>query len=397
MAKLDQVCGPLGVPGSQGVANRVRRRSLLLKPEAGLTVQRRESAGLIRLEMHLEKFGKQVVVAVPVALVVQRYHEEVAPLQGFQACAAPGLARHGVAQRAAQPLQHGRVQQKLTNLFGLMVQHLFHQIIHDVAVVSGERLNERWKVLAPLHRQGRQLKARDPALGAVIQGHHARCRQIQVHHAVEKLGDFRQRKAQIGGAEFGELTLNPQPGQRQRRVFAGGDGQMKRRRKMFQQKRQGRADLRIVQNVVVVQHKVDGVRQGAEVIEEFGENGGQVGRGHRLKSSQDSAPDLRGHALERCDQVKGEPYRVVVALVQREPGGWSPAAPCPFTQQRRLPEACGGRDKRHVARAALPEPPEETGTVNKAVPGRWNMQFRGQNQSRLDPLPCSEAGRAGGW
>ena len=38
-------------------------------------------------------------------------------------------------------------------MFGLSLQDLVDQIVHDVAVVAGERLNEPGNILAALHGQ----------------------------------------------------------------------------------------------------------------------------------------------------------------------------------------------------------------------------------------------------
>ncbi len=58
---------------------------------------------------------------------------------------------------------------KLRTSFGLTLQDLFDQVIHDIAVVSGERPDKLGNVIAPAHRERRQLEPGDPAFGAVLQ------------------------------------------------------------------------------------------------------------------------------------------------------------------------------------------------------------------------------------
>ena len=118
----------------------------------------------------MEHVGEEVVVAVPVAPVIQRDEEEVAALQGRQPRAAARLAGDGVAQRAAQPVQDGGVQQEAAHRRGLALQHLLDQVVHDVAVIPGERPDEPGRVGAPLQRERRQLEPRDPAFRAGLQG-----------------------------------------------------------------------------------------------------------------------------------------------------------------------------------------------------------------------------------
>jgi hypothetical protein len=51
-----------------------------------------------------------VVVAIPVALVIQPNDEEVASLQGLQHPSAVLLVGDGIAQRATQPLENGGLE-----------------------------------------------------------------------------------------------------------------------------------------------------------------------------------------------------------------------------------------------------------------------------------------------
>jgi hypothetical protein len=43
-------------------------------------VQDRDSFGLLRHQVHVQDIRKEMVIAIPVTLVVQRNEEEVAPL-----------------------------------------------------------------------------------------------------------------------------------------------------------------------------------------------------------------------------------------------------------------------------------------------------------------------------
>ena len=90
--QLDQVRRSREIPGGQRVADRIGRRPMLLVPLARAPMQRRDLLGLLRPQMRREHFGKEVVIAIPVALVIERNDKEVAALQGLQAarCLPPG-------------------------------------------------------------------------------------------------------------------------------------------------------------------------------------------------------------------------------------------------------------------------------------------------------------------
>ena len=83
---------------------------LLLVPRARAPMQRGYLIGLLRPQMRREHVGKEVVIAIPVALVIQRHDKEVAALQGLQQRAAFLLAGDGIAQRATQPVENGGLE-----------------------------------------------------------------------------------------------------------------------------------------------------------------------------------------------------------------------------------------------------------------------------------------------
>ena len=119
--------------------------------------------------MCIENFGEEVMVAKPLALIIQWDDKEVASLQGLQPRLAFFLVGDGIAQRAVQPVENGGLEQEAPDAFGLALQDLFDQIVHNVAVVPGESPDEPGNVLSTPHGERRQLEPRDPTLGAVFQ------------------------------------------------------------------------------------------------------------------------------------------------------------------------------------------------------------------------------------
>ena len=95
---------------------------------------------------------------------------------------------------------------KLRTAFGLTLQDLFDQIVHDVAVVSGECPDEPGNILLALHGERGQLQSGNPAFGARFQRVDILRREAQAHHLIEKCGGFGRGKAQVGGAQFGQLV-----------------------------------------------------------------------------------------------------------------------------------------------------------------------------------------------
>jgi hypothetical protein len=90
------------------------------------------------------------VVAVPAAVVVERDHEQVGAVQRRERGPAVALLGDGVTQRAAQPIQYGRLGQEPAEGLALSFQHLVDEVVHDVPVVAREARDERGAVVATL-------------------------------------------------------------------------------------------------------------------------------------------------------------------------------------------------------------------------------------------------------
>ncbi len=68
---------------------------------------------LLRLRLHqvrLQHIGEKVVIAIPLALVVERDDKQVAALQGLQHSPAIFLPSDSIAQRPTQPVENGGLQ-----------------------------------------------------------------------------------------------------------------------------------------------------------------------------------------------------------------------------------------------------------------------------------------------
>ena len=96
--------------------------------------------------------------------------------------------------------------------------------------------------------------------GAPLQRGDVPRRQLQAHHLVEVRRGLVGREAQVGGADLDELATRPQPRQRQRRVGAAGDHQVQLRGQVLEQERHPVLDVARVDDVVVVEHQHDVVR-----------------------------------------------------------------------------------------------------------------------------------------
>ena len=83
---------------------------MLLVPRAGALVQRREQIGLLGPQLCSEHLGKQVVIAIPLARVIEWHNKEVAALQRLELRLAALLATHGIAKWPTQSVKYGGLE-----------------------------------------------------------------------------------------------------------------------------------------------------------------------------------------------------------------------------------------------------------------------------------------------
>ncbi|HVL06028.1 MAG TPA: hypothetical protein VM388_08570 [Acidimicrobiales bacterium] len=207
--QLDEVRGPLEVVGRHGVADRFRSLAVQLEPVGGPPVERPDVLGSLLRQPRSQHVTEEVVVAVPVPAVVERYEEQVRLLERLQHGLPAVLAGQRVAQCAGQSGEDRGLQQEIPDLLGLSLQDLSDQVVDDVAVVAGEPGDELGRVVATLHRQRRQLQGGDPPLGSPVERDHVLGCQVEPHHPVEVGGGLLRREAEVGGADLDQLAPGP--------------------------------------------------------------------------------------------------------------------------------------------------------------------------------------------
>ena len=114
----------------------------------------------------VEKFQEVVESNQQISTAAQEQTADPRALQGLQAGLAPRLASDGLAQRTIQALEDGCLEQEGAHMLGLALQNLFNQVIHDIAVIAGEGLDEPGNIVLTLHRKRGQLQTGNPAFGA---------------------------------------------------------------------------------------------------------------------------------------------------------------------------------------------------------------------------------------
>ena len=241
----DQARGPPVVPGSEGVAHRFGHLPVPLAPLGGARQQLGDLLGSRLMEAGLQQVGKEMMIAIPAAIVVQGHDKEVAPLQPLEHLLAVRTAPgDGVAERAGEPGEDRGLEQEGLDLLRLAREHLLDQEVQDEAVGAREGPDEAIHILPSPHGKGRHLQPGDPALGPLVERRHLLGREDEPHRLAEEGGRFVRREPEVVGADLNHLPPRSQPGDGNRWIGAGGDDQMEVGRQVFQEKGQGAVDRR---------------------------------------------------------------------------------------------------------------------------------------------------------
>ena len=299
----------------------------------------------------MQDVSEEVVVAVPAPVAVERDEEQVRPVQGLEhrsATPAAGALRQGadrVAQRPGEPVEDRGVEQEAPYVVGLSTEDLVGEVVDDEPVVASEPGDEAGAVVAVAQRERRQLEGGDPPLGACLECCEVRGREVKAVEVVEVAGDLLTREAKVGGADLDELPACPQPGERQRRVGPGADGQPKLRRLVVDEEGHPGRDIDTVSEVVVVEDEGDLTRVHAELVHHAGEHGlhrrlPRLQKGERMRHQSQVRPGRgpgerrsrttwpRGHARPGTPRQRhGRRLRWTWRWRTRRPAAWSCRTP----------------------------------------------------------------------
>jgi len=132
------------------------------------------------------------------------------------------------------------VEQEVLDVGSLTAQDFIEEVVSDVVMAAAESGDESSGVVMVLEGVSSELQAGNPAFGADLKAGTVLRGKGKSHDLGEEGGGFLAGEAQVGGAEFEQGPLTTQAGEGERGVLAGGKDKMKLRRKVLQQKGQGR-------------------------------------------------------------------------------------------------------------------------------------------------------------
>ena len=125
-------------------------------------MQRHDDAGFGAAKLPEQELAEQAVIAVPLPSPVERSQEQAVCLDAAQLYGRSRRPEDGLAERAAELLEHGCAPQEPLNGLRLPDQDLTVQVVGHVSVVTGDGLCPA--VVLPLDHGG-EVEADRPAFG----------------------------------------------------------------------------------------------------------------------------------------------------------------------------------------------------------------------------------------
>ena len=160
---VDELGAAVGFAGGDVVADGVAGHVMVGEPVGGAAV----AGARIIAALQAEPVGEQMVVAEPLAAMVERDDEQVQPIELVEPVLGVVDAGDGLAERGVEPIEDGGGDQELVEAIGKPGQDLVSQVVRDVAVVAGELADELGLGPGGCAMTGRRAAPRPPILRCV--------------------------------------------------------------------------------------------------------------------------------------------------------------------------------------------------------------------------------------
>ena len=332
--------------------DRVINQTLALKPGGCPPLQSCGCAWVPLFQASTQQIGEQVVIAVPPALIVHRQQEQVGRFQVLEhvlglsldqcrrrcglllICSSP-ICEDRSAEGAAQALENRGLQHERFDVGWLVREDFFDQVVEDIAIAASEGCDETCHVVAALGaspgrtRRGqaerRHLQAGCPAFGACLQFGAVSGIQQDTGPPVHECGDLVQTEAQVVSSDECQLATCTEARKWQGRIAACGNNQVNVRWKVVKQEADPVVDDTGANELIVIQHEHDGIGEFDQLVEQVRQQGRPGRRLRRFESLQECLPwqllpAIRLQRLQGRDNVGPEPGRVIIFVVEPEPG-----------------------------------------------------------------------------
>ena len=341
----DQVARALAVARRDRVFDRAVDVIVLGVPAARALVQRGLQMTSAAVELGLQHLLEQGVVPVLLVAPVERHQQHVRTRQALERLGRALALEDRVAQGPEEPVEQ-RGPGEEVELAGR--QSLEERVAHVVGhepVVAVELLERAVEVVLGAERQRRQVEPRGPALGALDEPLDRRPVEVQPC-LLEQVGRLGGGHHQLARRDLPQAMLRAQAPERHLRLLPRGDRQGRARVEAAGELGQRGERLGVVQGVEVVEHDHERALALAQRVADPGHDDlpeVRAGREQRREDRVVERLDLVDCGGDRTEQED----RVVIALVQGDPGEGALVGVLPLGEEGRLAVPGGRRDEDH--------------------------------------------------
>ena len=348
------------------------------------------ATGLTTVKLGTKGRREQLVVAVAAVAAVHRDEHRVSLRQPGEPVRRVIAPKQRVACGSGEAIQHARGGQELTVFVRQREEELVAHVGPDEPVGAAELLEMALTLFE--QREGGEMQAGGPALGAPVERERLRGGELEAREAQQRRR-FRPRHRQLAAAQHDRLSMCPQAGDRHALVAARHERQLQAVPACLRDRRHQGSRLLRMQDVEVVEDEHDRHVAAAEPPHEAPQRGGRVIGCPRRQRLEDVPAD-RLNGLQRKRNGGHERLRVVVRLVEGDPGEWPWIAGLPFAQQGRLAVAGRRQQQGHGHVAGIDQPPHEARPRDQ--PGVGVRELR-RAQDGLDRTPGGCRQGLGHW
>src|SRR6266700_7376241 len=126
---------------------------MLLVPPTGTTMELRYEFGLLLSQATTQHLGKQLVVAIPSSLVIERDHEEIGVLKPLQHYLPVRQFCHRIGEGSIHAIEDAGVQEKGLHCGRLLGEDFLTQVVQHEAVAAAKGGEELRDIGSPLERE----------------------------------------------------------------------------------------------------------------------------------------------------------------------------------------------------------------------------------------------------
>ena len=379
--------------GGEGVADGRVRLSLLGEPLVRALVELGDEPGLALRELGAEQVGEELVVAVPLAAVVERNQEEVRALELRQARRRAPPPGHRVAERSRERVEDRGLEQEVPLARVQRAENDLGQVVDDVAVRAVEGGYEPVRIGALTQGERREVDPGGPALGAPVQDLEALGAETEGQLLVQEDRLLVLRETEVERAQLEQARVGAELRDRDRRIGAARDDELDVPRLRLHEVGERGVAGRVVDRLVVVEDEDELARKRLELPDDDRDQRVVHVDVAGLERDLGGVSEIRADAADRLDDPGPERDRVAVGGIGCEPGERALVELAPLREEGRLPEP-RRRSEEDERCVRADEPGAEPRAHDHLGRGREAAQLRLQEKAdaAASPIAFTEEG-----